>query len=207
MWGKIARWLLPASVALNLFFVVLAVRHHPFWHPHPMDPGNIAEFMKPNLPPADAEILQKSFDAHKAAMDEARKAGKDFPGKIRAALTASPFNPDALKEALKEGQASHQVMEDAMAADLVDAATKMSPEGRAVLAARHQFGPPGPGGHGPGGPGGPGGPEGPGGPGEPGPHGPGFPHDGPPPPPPGGPGQPPPPGGPGQPPAPPPPSN
>lgn len=173
MWGKIARWLLPASLALNLFFVVLAVRHHPFWHPHPMDPGNIVDFLKPNLPPADAEILQKSFDSHKAAMDEARKAGKDFPDKIRAALTANPFDPDALKQALKEGQASHQVMEDALAADLIDAASKMSPEGRAALAARHQFGPPGPGGHGP--------------------DGPGFPHDGPPPPPPGGPGQPPPP--------------
>lgn len=173
MWGKIARWLLPASLALNLFFVVLAVRHHPFWHPHPPNAGNIVDFMKPNLPPADAEILQKSFDAHKAAMDEAHKAGQDFPEKIRAALTANPFNPDALKQAMKDGQAGHQVMEDAMSSALVDAATRMSPEGRAALAARHQFGPPGPG--------------------RPGPHGgPGFPpHDGPPPPPPGGPGQPP----------------
>ena len=184
MWGKIARWLLPASLALNLFFVVLAVRHHPFWHPHPPNAGNIVDFMKPNLPPADAEILQKSFDAHKAAMDDASKAGQDFPEKIRAALTATPFNPDALKQALKDGQAGHLVMEDAMSSALVDAATKMSPEGRAALAARRQFGPPGPGGHGPGGPGGP-----------PGPHGPGFEHDGPPP------------GGPGQPPPPPPPSN
>lgn len=176
MWGKIARWLLPASLALNLFFVVLAFRHHPFLHPRMADPGTIVDFLKPNLPPADAEILQKSFESHKAAMDEAHKTGQAMPEKIRAALTASPFNPDALKDALKDGQASHQVVEDNMAASLVDAATKMSPEGRAALAARHQFGPPGPGGHGPGGPGGPGGPRGP-----------GFPHDGPPPPPPPGP--------------------
>jgi uncharacterized membrane protein len=180
MWGKIARWLLPASLALNLFFAVLAFRHHPFLHPHPPDFGHVVDFMKPNLPPADAEILQKSFEAHKAAMDDARKAGQDFPEKIRAALTASPFNPDALKQALKDGQAGHQGMEDAMAAAFVEAATKMSPEGRAALAARHQFGP---GMRGPGGPG-----NGPGGSG-----GPGFPpHDGPPPPP-GPPGPPPPP--------------
>ncbi|HMA51029.1 MAG TPA: periplasmic heavy metal sensor [Magnetospirillaceae bacterium] len=158
MWGKIARWLLPASLALNLFFVVLAFRHHPFLHPHPPNAGNIVDFMKPNLPPADAEILQKSFEAHKAAMDEAHKAGQDFPEKIRAALTANPFNPDALTQALRDGQTSHQVIEDAMASALVDAATKMTPEGRAALAARHQFGPGGPG-----------------------PRGPGFPHGGPPP--------------------------
>ena len=143
MWGKIARWLLPASLALNLFFVVLAFRHHPFLHPHMPDPGNIVDFMKPNLPPADAAILQKSFEAHKAAMDEARKSGQGMPEKIRGALTADPFDPDALKAALKDGQASHQVIEDNMAAALVDAATRMSPEGRAALAARHPFGPPG----------------------------------------------------------------
>jgi uncharacterized membrane protein len=150
MWGKIARWLLPASLALNLFFVVLAFRHHPFLHPHPPNAGNIVDFMKLNLPPADAEILQKSFDAHKTAMEEARKAGQDFPDKIRAALTANPFNPDALTQALKDGQAGHLVMEDAMSSALVDAATKMSPEGRTALAARHQFGPGGPGPRGPG---------------------------------------------------------
>jgi uncharacterized membrane protein len=161
MWGKIARWLLPASLALNLFFVVLAFRHHPFLHPHPPNAGNIVDFMKPNLPPADADILQKSFEAHKAAMDEAHKASQDFPEKIRTALTATPFNPDALKQALKDGQAGHQVMEDAMASALVDAVTKMSPEGRSALAAHRQFGPGGPG-----------------------PRGPGFPQDGQPPPPP-----------------------
>jgi uncharacterized membrane protein len=177
MWGKIARWLLPASLALNLFFAVLAFRHHPFLHPHPPDAGAIVDFMKPGLPPADADILQKSFEAHKAAMDEAHKAGQDFPEKIRAALTASPFNPDALTAALKDGQAGHHVMEDAMASALVDAATKMSPEGRAALA-HHPFGP---GGHGPGGPGGPDG------------HGPGGPGGQPPGPPPPGPGAAPPP--------------
>ena len=144
MWGKIARWLLPVSLALNIFFVVLAVRHHPFWHPRPPDAGHIADFMTPGLPPADAAILQQSFAAHAGAMDEARKAGQDFPEKIRAALTANPFDPAALQAALKEGQSGHQAMEDAMASALIEAATKMSPEGRTALAARRQFGPPGP---------------------------------------------------------------
>ena len=111
MWGKIARWLLPVSLALNIFFVVLAVRHHPFWHPRPPDAGHIADFMTPGLPPADAAILQQSFAAHAGAMDEARKAGQDFPEKIRAALTANPFDPAALQAALKEGQSGHQAME------------------------------------------------------------------------------------------------
>ena len=148
MWGKIARWLLPVSLALNLFFIVLAVRHLPFLHPHPPDAGHIADFMTSNLPPADAAILQQSFAAHAAVMEEAHRAGQDFPEKIRAALTANPFDPGALSAALKDGQAGHQIMEDALAAALVEAAGKMSPEGRAALAARRQFGPPGPGGPG-----------------------------------------------------------
>jgi uncharacterized membrane protein len=141
MWGKVARWLLPVSLALNLFFIVVAVRHRAFLHPHPPDPGNIVDLMKPGLSPADADIVQKSFDAHRPALDEARKDGRDFPGKIRAALTADPFDPEALKAALKEGQAGHQVMEDAMAAALVEAASRMSPQGRAALAARRPHGP------------------------------------------------------------------
>jgi uncharacterized membrane protein len=148
MWGKIARWLLPVSLALNLFFIVLAVRHHPFWHPRPPDAGHIADFMTSGLAAADAAIMQKSFADHAALLDEAHKAGQDFPEKIRAALTANPFDEEALKAALKEGQNDHQKMEDAMAESLVEAAAKMSPQGRATLAARHPFGPPGPGGPG-----------------------------------------------------------
>lgn len=168
MWGKIARWLLPVSLAFNLFFIVLAARHHPFFHSRPPDAGHIADFMTSGLSPADAAILQQSFAAHSAVMDEAHKAGQDFPEKIRGALTANPFDPEALQAALKDGQSSHQLMEDAMAAALVDAAGKISPEGRATLAARHPFGPPG-------------GPRGPGGPDDPGFH---HDHDRPPPPPP-----------------------
>jgi uncharacterized membrane protein len=139
MWGKIARWLLPVSLAFNIFFIVLAVRHHPFRHPGPPDIRHIADFMTSNLSPADAAILQQSF----ATLREGRKPDRDFPDKIRAALTANPFDPEALKAALKDGQTDHQAMEDAMATALVDAATKMSPEGRATLAEHHRFGPPG----------------------------------------------------------------
>ena len=143
MWGRIARWLLPASLSLNIFFIVLAVRHHPYWHPRPPDARHIADFMTSNLSPADAAILQQSFAAQDATLEQARKADRDFPDKIRTALTANPFDPEALKTALKDGQTDHQAMEDAMAAAFVDAATKMSPEGRAALAAHHHFGPPG----------------------------------------------------------------
>jgi uncharacterized membrane protein len=151
MWRKISAWLLPISLALNLFFVILAVRHHPFLHPHPMNPRDVVAFLKANLSPADAAIMQQSFAAHAADLPDIERGRQDFPDRIRDALRAEPFDPDKLRAALIEARQSHQAMEDGLAAALVEAASRISAEGRAKLAAsegpggfRRRGGPPGP---------------------------------------------------------------
>jgi uncharacterized membrane protein len=160
MWSKIARWLLPISLALNLFFVVVAIRHNPFLHPRPPGPRDVIGFLKANLSAEDAAIMQQSFAAHFAAMSDSERDNQRYPDRIRAALTAVPFDPEALKAALAEGRAKHAKMEENMADAFVDAASKISADGRAKLAAgegpggwRHHgppppggasFGPPGP---------------------------------------------------------------
>jgi uncharacterized membrane protein len=161
MWGRIARWLLPISLALNLFFIVVAVRHNPFLHPRPPGPRDVIGFLKANLSPEDAAIMQQAFAAHFAAMSEAERETQRYPDRIRAALTAVPFDPEALRAALAEGRARHQKMEENMADALIDAAGRISQDGRSKLAEgqarggfRHRgppppdgeppFGPPGP---------------------------------------------------------------
>jgi len=55
-------------------------------------------------------------------------------------LNAEPFDPQALAEVFAEARSMHQAMEDNMAAAFVDAASKISPEGRAKLAAQRGHG-------------------------------------------------------------------
>jgi len=144
MWRKISTWLLPLSLALNLFFVIVAARHYPWGRPRMMAPHEVMLNLKANLSPEDAAILQQSFAAHQAEIEHGTQ---HFPDRIRAALAAEPFDPEALRAALDDGRALHQKMEESMASALVDAASKISPEGRVKLAAggfRHHMGPPPP---------------------------------------------------------------
>jgi uncharacterized membrane protein len=135
MWRKITRWLLPVSLAVNLFFAIVAIRHQPFLHPHPPGPRDVVGFLKANLSPADAAIMQQSFASHAAALAEVERGNQQFQDKVRSALTATPFDPEQLRGALADGRALHKAMEDSMAGAFVDAASKISPEGRAKLAA------------------------------------------------------------------------
>jgi uncharacterized membrane protein len=162
MGRRLARWLLPISLAVNLFFIVVAVRHHALFHGRPPGPHDVVGYLKDNLPAADAAIMQQAFAARAGAMAEAEHAGQRLPDRIRAALTAQPFDAEALRAALVEGRALHQSLEDGMTAAFVEAAGRMSPEGRAKLAAaeiggrfRHRGPPPPDGAMGPP-PGGPG---------------------------------------------------
>lgn len=143
IWRKLWRWLLPISLAINVFFVVVALRHRPFMHPRPPDPGSIVAYLKSNLPAADQAILEKSFAEHFNGAIDPRRAHADFTNRLRAVLTTTPFDGDALKQVLMDGRAERLAMEDALLATILDAVTKISPEGRAKLADRALDHPPG----------------------------------------------------------------
>jgi uncharacterized membrane protein len=136
VWGKLWRWLLPISLAINVFFFVVAVRHRPFMHPHPPNAHDIVNYLKANLPAADQVIMEKSFAEHFNALTDARRINPDFANHIRAALIAQPFDVEALKKVLSEGRSQKLTMENALEAAFLEAATKISPEGRAKLADR-----------------------------------------------------------------------
>ncbi|HLN24258.1 MAG TPA: periplasmic heavy metal sensor [Patescibacteria group bacterium] len=128
------RWLLPISLALNAFLVGVVIGrfdHRPFGPPPPKE---MAERMADGLPAADAALLRQAFAAHSGQFDLADQAMHGFPERIRQVLDAADYDPKALQEVLMEGHAAHDARDEAMSLALLDAAAKMSAEGRRKLA-------------------------------------------------------------------------
>jgi uncharacterized membrane protein len=129
------RWGLGASIALNLFLIALFSTHL-LSHRHDdrrMAPTMRIDGLAATLPTEDGDKLRAALQARKdigAAVDEFRVA----QDKVRSILRTEPFDQAALKQAMMEAQARHQVVEAAIHALLADVAGQMSAKGRAKLA-------------------------------------------------------------------------
>ncbi len=132
-------WPLTLSISLNLFLAALIGAHwldRPPPHHGPPgrpDPMRMAEDLAQALPPADGAILRAAFAAHTAALPAQVVHGADPMDAVRRTLSADPFDRGALEAALADLQAGREAMEAAIGAALLDAATRMSPEGRRHL--------------------------------------------------------------------------
>jgi Heavy-metal resistance len=91
--------------------------------------------MATTLPPADAAILRRAFNARIAVIRDNQAQMAGFPDRVLAAVGAEPFRIDAVATALADGQTSRNVFEEAIAAAVLDAIGQMSPEGRHRIAA------------------------------------------------------------------------
>ncbi|ACJ01244.1 periplasmic heavy metal sensor [Rhodospirillum centenum] len=129
-------WTLAGSVALNLFLAgallppLLAGPEPPHFRP---DPEAMAQRISKGLPPADAEVLQTVLRPR----DGFRELGGLMEENIRAtsaALTAEPFDPAALRAALDRGTQERVRFEQRQHEAMVEAAARLSPEGRRRLA-------------------------------------------------------------------------
>lgn len=134
----ILRWLLPASLAVNAFLGGLMVSQ---WRkpdiPPPPRPERMIEEMAETLPTADAAILRQSFAARAAKAEHRSRNPEEMFLKISAALKAEPFDPQALAAIFRDGRKTRDAIDDSIEGALVDAATKMSAEGRHKLADWH----------------------------------------------------------------------
>lgn len=134
----ILRWLLPASLAVNAFLGGLMFSQ---WQkpdiPPPPRPERMIEEMAEALPKADAAILRQSFAARAANLQQRPRSPEEMFLKIGAALKADPFDPQALAAIFRDGRKTRDAIDDSIEAALVDAATKMSAEGRHKLADWH----------------------------------------------------------------------
>jgi uncharacterized membrane protein len=137
------RWLLPVSLALNLFFMG-AAGAVAFRYSSPVPLTTVARIdhslagrlnrIAASLPPADADVMRTQLrgDAEKVAAAQAdlRLSQDD----VRKSLRAEPFDADAMRAAMAENRTAREnfdlVLHDMVAA----AAARMSVVGRAKLA-------------------------------------------------------------------------
>ncbi|OJX71786.1 periplasmic heavy metal sensor [Magnetospirillum sp. 64-120] len=135
----ILRWLLPVSLAVNAFLGGLAITEWlaPDFPPPPPRPERMIEEMAEILPAPDAAILRHSFAEHAPGMERRPHEREEMFLKIRAALKADPFDPQALTTIFHDGRKIRDAIDDSIEGALVDAATKMSAEGRHKLAEWH----------------------------------------------------------------------
>lgn len=133
-----SRWLLLGSLALNLFFVGIAIAmliRGPVpagrWH---RDVFVRVERLAEALPPADGRIIRTAMETNHAAIATAQAAYHSARDSIRETLRQDPFKIDAMREAMVKTRAARQVYDEVIQNVFINAAAKMSSAGRHELA-------------------------------------------------------------------------
>ncbi len=132
-----SRWLLLGSLALNLFFVgvalALAVRSPapPSWD------RNVfvrVERIAGTLPPADADLLRGQIKINREAIESAQTKYRIAQDTIREALRQDPFDAGAMRAAMANTRAARQTFDQTIQGVFAGTASQMSPAGRHALA-------------------------------------------------------------------------
>ena len=132
-----SRWLLLGSLALNLFFVgvaiAMAVRAPApsYWD------RNVfvrVERLAATLPPADADILRGEINANRAAIVDAQASYHAAQDHIHQVLRQEPFDVEALRAAMTKTRAGRQAFDQSIQGVFAVIAGKISPAGRQALA-------------------------------------------------------------------------
>ena len=133
-----ARWLLLGSLALNLFFIGIAVAMlvrgpppPPRWHHNVFER---VDRLADTLPPADGKIVRNAMNTNHAAIAKAQEEFHNARNAIRAALRQQPFKEDAMRAAMAKMRAARQTFDEVIQDVFADTAAKMSPAGRQALA-------------------------------------------------------------------------
>lgn len=138
--GRARRWLLIASLALNLFFIggLVSVATHRLGHSGAPAQDRTLEAridrLTASLPKQDAALLQAQFKTTESAIEAARRTSREAQQAVRTALTAEPFDPAAAAQALSTLRDARDRLWSEIHGALVKAAIAMSPEGRERLA-------------------------------------------------------------------------
>jgi len=132
-----SRWLLLSSLALNLFFIGVAVAMAirppvpSYWD---RDVFVRVERLAATLPPADADLLRGEINANRAAIAEAQTKYRDAREQVHTVLRQQPFDPVAMRTAMAQTRAVRQAFDQVIHGIFADAAEKMSSAGRHALA-------------------------------------------------------------------------
>jgi len=132
-----SRWLLLGSLALNLFFVGVAISLLVRTPPAPSWDRNVFvrfERMAATLPPADGELLLKQIATDRPAIEAAQTAYRDAQQTFRATLRAEPFDAAALRNAMAQSRAARQAYDLSIQNAIAATAEKLSTAGRQGVA-------------------------------------------------------------------------
>lgn len=131
------RWLLLGSLALNLFFVGVAVAMAIRAPAPPAWDRNVfvrAERIADTLPPADADILRGQIQANRTLIETAQTEFRTSQSQIRDTLRHEPFDAEALRAAMAKTRAARQHFDQVIQGVFAFSASQMSPAGRSALA-------------------------------------------------------------------------
>lgn len=132
------RWLLLGSLALNLFFIgiaiAMAVRPAPPARTWDRDIFVRTERLADRLPKADGAILIAQMKANRDAIEETQQQYRAGQEAIRESFRKEPFDAGAMRAAMSETRAARQAFDVAVQDAFAHAATQMSQAGRVALA-------------------------------------------------------------------------
>jgi uncharacterized membrane protein len=132
-----SRWLLLGSLALNLFFVgvaiAMAVRTPApsYWD------RNVfvrVERLAATLPPADADILRGQISANRPAIEDTQIAYHKAQDHIHEVLRQEPFDVEAMRAAMAKTRTARQTFDQTIQGVFAGIAAAISPAGRQALA-------------------------------------------------------------------------
>ena len=132
-----SRWLLLGSLALNLFFVGVAVAMAIRAPAPPAWDRNVfvrVEHIADTLPPADADLLRGQINANRQLIDEAQTRYHSAQDAIHEALRHEPFDVNAMRAAMAQTRAARQAFDQVIQGVFAFSAAQMSPAGRQALA-------------------------------------------------------------------------
>lgn len=131
------RWLLLGSLALNLFFVGVAVAMAVRSPPAPTWDRNVfvrVERIAATLPPADAGLLRGQIAANRAAIEDAQTNYRTAQDAIRGTLRHEPFDAAEMRAAMAKTRTARQTFDQTIQGVFAGVAAQMSPAGRHALA-------------------------------------------------------------------------
>jgi uncharacterized membrane protein len=133
-----SRWLLLGSLALNLFFIGVALAMV-IRGPAPpsrwdRDVFVRVERLSATLPKADAELLRVAIQAHHAAIEAAQDRYQSAREEIHETLRQNPFKIADLRAAMVKTRATRQEFDQVIQGVFADVAPKLSSAARQDIA-------------------------------------------------------------------------
>ena len=132
------RWLLLGSLALNLFFigvaVALAVRGPAPAAPLDRSVAARIERLAATLPAADADKLRAQYQANRNTVEAASSGYRAAQELVRQTLRREPFDIEVMRAAMAQTRAARQGFDQVLHAIIAAATAEMSPAGRNKLA-------------------------------------------------------------------------